>query len=677
MSDRFPELRFRQIHLDFHTSEEIPGIGSKFDEDEFIASLRQGHVDSVTMFALGHHGWAYFDSAVAAPHPHLKTNLLERMLAACKKVDVDAPIYITVGWNEKEGREHPEWCHVDRDGKLLDLRTEDGSPLTPEEANAMDPEARKPWGWRRLCVNTPYLDYLLEVTREVMEKFAPVGIFYDITGETPCFCKYCRRDMAEQGVDMDDPEAVQAFATEVYRTYMRKTTEVIWSVKPDARVYHNSSDRKGRDDLYPYFSHYEIESLPTSFWGYEHFPLNSHYFLPKGMDFLGMTGKFHVMWGEFGGYKWPAALQYECARMLALGAKCSIGDQMLPDGRLDPETYRVIGEAYRYVEEREKWCSGVESVADIGVLCPSTVLGSSKVGHESEMGAVMMLNEIHALYDMLDPVMDFAKYRVIILPDCVPVDAELKAKLDAFVAAGGSLILSHESGLDAAESAFQIDCGCEFGGSSDWDIDYTLVTERIAANMVSSPFYNSEPGVKTSVTDGEVLATTIAPYFSRTFGHFCSHGNTPPSGDDAGYPSVVRKGNVIYLAQPIFKLYADRGMKLHRDLVANCLGLLMPQPTLELESFPSGGLVSLLNRPEHGDTILHLVYSPPMKRGSIQVVEDMIPLRNVEAVVRNQPKIKTVRLLPEGMELPFEQHDDTLRLKIPEFTMHAMIQIVR
>ncbi len=28
-------MRFRQIHLDFHTSERIPGIGSRFDAAAF------------------------------------------------------------------------------------------------------------------------------------------------------------------------------------------------------------------------------------------------------------------------------------------------------------------------------------------------------------------------------------------------------------------------------------------------------------------------------------------------------------------------------------------------------------------------------------------------------------------------------------------------------------------
>jgi hypothetical protein len=42
------ELRFRQIHLDFHTSEHIPGIGSDFDPEEFAATLERARVDSIT-----------------------------------------------------------------------------------------------------------------------------------------------------------------------------------------------------------------------------------------------------------------------------------------------------------------------------------------------------------------------------------------------------------------------------------------------------------------------------------------------------------------------------------------------------------------------------------------------------------------------------------------------------
>jgi len=55
-------LRFRQVHLDFHTSEAIPGIGSAFDANEFADTLAAANVNSVTCFSRCHHGWIYHDT---------------------------------------------------------------------------------------------------------------------------------------------------------------------------------------------------------------------------------------------------------------------------------------------------------------------------------------------------------------------------------------------------------------------------------------------------------------------------------------------------------------------------------------------------------------------------------------------------------------------------------------
>src|SRR5437762_913119 len=39
-------LRFRQIHLDFHTSPLIPDVGRDFDENAFAETFRFAHCDS-------------------------------------------------------------------------------------------------------------------------------------------------------------------------------------------------------------------------------------------------------------------------------------------------------------------------------------------------------------------------------------------------------------------------------------------------------------------------------------------------------------------------------------------------------------------------------------------------------------------------------------------------------
>ena len=69
-------MRFRQVHLDFHTSGRIPDIGGRFSKEQFQAALKVGHVDSITVFSKCHHGWAYHPSKANRMHPHLKFDLL-------------------------------------------------------------------------------------------------------------------------------------------------------------------------------------------------------------------------------------------------------------------------------------------------------------------------------------------------------------------------------------------------------------------------------------------------------------------------------------------------------------------------------------------------------------------------------------------------------------------------
>ena len=85
-------MRFRQVHLDFHTSEQIRGIGSEFTKEGFQEALRLGHVDSITVFAKCHHGLSYYDTKVGIPHPHLEKPLLPLMIEAASEIGVRTPI---------------------------------------------------------------------------------------------------------------------------------------------------------------------------------------------------------------------------------------------------------------------------------------------------------------------------------------------------------------------------------------------------------------------------------------------------------------------------------------------------------------------------------------------------------------------------------------------------------
>ncbi len=57
------DLRYRQVHLDFHTSPDIEGVAADFDPEEFVQALLKAEVNSITCFARCHHGMLYYDSA--------------------------------------------------------------------------------------------------------------------------------------------------------------------------------------------------------------------------------------------------------------------------------------------------------------------------------------------------------------------------------------------------------------------------------------------------------------------------------------------------------------------------------------------------------------------------------------------------------------------------------------
>ena len=69
-------LKFRQIHLDFHTSPEIPEVGVDFNKAQWQKTLLDSAVDSITCFATCHHGYAYYNTEVGERHPHLTFDLL-------------------------------------------------------------------------------------------------------------------------------------------------------------------------------------------------------------------------------------------------------------------------------------------------------------------------------------------------------------------------------------------------------------------------------------------------------------------------------------------------------------------------------------------------------------------------------------------------------------------------
>ncbi|MBN1553143.1 MAG: beta-galactosidase trimerization domain-containing protein [Phycisphaerae bacterium] len=668
------KLRFRQVHLDFHTSPAIERIGKAFDKKQWQEALKIGHVNSITCFSSCHHGWSYHPTKVGKIHPHLDFDLLRAQYDACKDIDVNVPIYITAGVNNMISHDHPEWREISYEGQYT------GWAKRSVEA-----------GFHKMCFNSPYLDYLREYIHEVVELFPDCdGIFLDIISQNQCCCPFCLDWMNAHDLDARNEEDRLACAAQALEKYYQRTTEACRSGRADMPVFHNSGHiSRGKREIYDkYFSHIEMESLPTGGWGYDHFPMSAKYCENLPHDFLGITGKFHTTWGEFGGYKHPNALRYECAAMLAYGSKCSVGDQLHPEGMMDPSTYELIGAAYEDVEKKEPWCDDVTSVVDVGLLSSSAVNGLvRRVEEYPDEGAVRILLEGHVLFDVLDQEMDFSKYKVLILPDDVKINPQLKTKLDAYLAGGGKLFLTGTSGL--GDDGFLFDVGAAWEGQSPYQPDYIVPIDGLKAEFVNMPLVMYLPSQRIKVTDGDSLGVIHDPYFNRSYKHFCSHQHAPAKPSPSGFDGGVKKGNILYLAHPVFSHYRLTGAVAHKQYVLKAMHLLLETPTVTT-NLPSTARVTITEQPERKRYILHLLYANTLRRGGemhlsggtataylkgLEIIEDLLPLRDVRVELHLPKKPTKAVLQPEGKEIPIAADGDAMKLTVEEFTCHRMIEL--
>lgn len=674
-------LRYRQVHLDFHTSPYIQNIGDSFNAEEFANTLKKARVNSITCFARCHHGMLYYDSKLFPEmiHPNLKNrNLLQEQIEVCHRYGIRVPIYTTVMWDDYNAKEHPEWLTKDENGKVINWYGE-------YEAGF----------YRFLCINSPYRDFLKAHVKEILETISPCdGLFFDILYPVDCSCKHCVEKMEMEGYNPLDKKERLQFAEETINNFIMEMSSLIREYDKDCSTFYNSSHigPNLRSRLKGY-SHLEIESLPSGGWGYLHFPITVRYSRSLGVDCLGLTAKFHTEWGDFHSFKNKEALEYECFHMLALNAKCMIGDQMEPCGELSKHVYELIGSVYEQIERKEPWCENGKAIADIGVFTPEEFYSPEEEGlPPAIMGAAQMLMEAGHQFDIIDSKMDFSKYKVLIMPDKICLSKEFADKLEKYINDGGAVIASFESGMEEDGDGFKLSqFGVQVKNTLTCDIhgvpvkgkvfdraayaDYILPRGDIGKGIPETEHVMYIKGLEVdALRESEVLANVILPFFPRTYKHFSSHRQAPSSGK-VGYAGIVKNGNVIYFAHPVFTQYRQNAPKWCKQLVLNALDMLLPEPVLKHDG-PSTMICTINEQQKEKRAIVHLLHYIPQRRcEEIDIIEDVIPLYEVKVSVKVSENIQNVMLVPEQANLKYELKDGRVDFTVPKVNGHQMIAI--
>ena len=628
-------LPTRQVHLDFHTSPLIGDLLSDWDVEAFADMMAEAHVNSVTIFAKCHHGMSYYPTQIGEPHPALGgRDLLGEQLRALHQRGIQAPIYYTVGWEERLAHRYPQWRQLRFDGRHA--RQEPGGSVNPDK-----------W-WFMSYLHPEYLAHMQREVSEIAGRYPVDGVFFDIVFYQPeaGFEDPVLALRRQYGLQAHTPENYALWNPLSRRLFAEAIGPSVLERHPDARLFFNSAhtfsvdSRQGLRSVHGVQHHWEIESLPSGFWGYYHFPRFARHVATFHQPWLGMTGRFQRMWGDFGGIKPQSALEFECFRSQAHGGANSVGDQLPPRGLLDPAAYELIGAVYAQVEAAEPFYEDSHDLHDLAVVLGSHASIPERRAALAEEGAVLALEELHHNPAVIDDATDLSAYPAVVLTDTSVVTAALREKLAAYWAAGGTLIVSHRGGFDAA---------------GQWALDFLPI--QVRGELAMKPTYwRSRPafwpeasrsdrvfyesGLELEVGSGaEVLIDRVLPYFERSDEHFMSHFQAPPVREVHSSPAVVAAERFVMFADPLFGTYRSYGSTFYRDVLERVMQRLNLRPVV------GEGLsrtVLCLPRRRHDDLIVTLLHFIPLRKA---IEGDVL-----EEASSFAGEVLRVRDVPDGVE---------------------------
>ncbi|MBM4156925.1 MAG: hypothetical protein FJ221_18165, partial [Lentisphaerae bacterium] len=556
-----PRRPWRKIHQDFHNSKHVPKIGAKFNADEWGDRLVAGNVDSIVVFAKDMHGLFYYPSAFGPVHPGLSFDLLGEQVKACRARGIAVYAYYCVTWDHHMAETHKDWLVIKRDG-----------------SNYL-PKAGQTPGWTALCMaHEPYLKLMDDHTREFVSKYDLDGPWFDMAEPISheCHCPECKRQIAAAGGDPNDAEAQRAHKNGLFLGWKRRIRALVKSIRPNAQIDFNDIGLSCVSQRAELLDNIDIEALPTGAgWGYFYAPAQIRYQRTFGIPVYGMTGRFVTSWADFGGLKLPEQLDVELASIVANAARCDVGDQMPPDGRLDPAVYHVIGKSFGRIKALEPHLEGAAPVAEAAMLIPAVPF--DRLRDEYIYGMTKLLLEAHVQFDVVEPGQAWERYGLVVLPDAFRPDAATVERLHAHIAKGGAVIVCHDAGLPAGATAGWLDrYGLTCAGPSPFKPAYLVPRAKFTGDIPDYEYALYEGAAQWKATAPAVSFAALGePLFQRSGWRFTSHKQTP-FDHATDYTVLARSGRVGLIAFPVGQSYYRNGYWVYRSAFEHVLREVLP-----------------------------------------------------------------------------------------------------
>jgi hypothetical protein len=576
-------------HPDFHIPADVE-VGADFDADAYVRKHREAGADAVVFFGKCHYGHCYYDTTVGHRHPRLKMDMLGAIAASARRQGLGIIAYYSVFLDTAAATAHPDW--------MLQA-TRAGTDAGFDSGN-----------FRPICVNSPYLEKLLiPQARELITGYDIDELFYDtMTGFNPCYCPNCRRGFGRDiPAGPDDPQwldYVRWYAGR-YDAFFTRAAQAIADVRPSVGVIFNWEWGIRRPTTPPpHITRLAADWKPAS----NDITANVRYFAGTGLPGDFMTGRFLHGLGDWESNT-PETLRLAAAISVANGSSFYIIDRQLPDGTLEPRAWEAMGDVFGFVQERRDILVDAHHVPEVAILNSfDHIMGpdlryfpESKVRDQRAQacdGAVRLLTEHARHFTTLGAerlLARLAEYALVIVPEQEFLAPPLLAALADYVTGGGRLLLTQSSDPAAVDPAVLALAGVRYEGPTDLDYGYL---------QGQAPILFRGRSTRIRPVDAQPFCPAILPLATAAkFGH----GFAPPTVPSPFPGATLRtlgRGQILYVAAPVFKAYQNYQNPHLARLVLGWIDALLPKPLARVTT-PAQVELSLMRRAD--DLVIHLI----------------------------------------------------------------------
>jgi hypothetical protein len=578
-----------------------------------------------------------------------------------------------------------------------------------------DGEKRRHWANPELwvtCALGPYnFEFMTSVTREIMERYQPDGIFSNRWhGHGVCYCVHCKKNFkAASGLELPtkterlDPtyQKWSAWQTERLKELWFLWDAEIRKVKSTSRFIPNGFPDKMMTGKYAdfFFADQQARRGIIPPWSNARGAKE----LRGTMGMKPIIGIFSV--GIEEEFRWKDSVQNDAE--IKIWVAEGVANGMKPcfvkfGGNIfDKRWMPAVEKMYQRYYKNEKYLRNKASMARVGMVYSEQT--NQKYGgkpwqqrsNEHELGMYHALVEDHMPFEMVnDKLLDeehLKPFRLLVLPNIAALSDDQCTQLKRFVENGGSVVATFETSLYDEEGRARPN----FGLSELFGVSYNNGVEGPMRNSYLR--FKSEAATKqfhpvlTGMEDAYRIINTIHQVKVTPDGSvkFPSPVTLVPTYPDLPmedvYPRMpdtdirelylreIGKGRVAYIPGDIDRSFWQLLSTDHGHLLRNTIRWALNEKAIVDIKAP--GVIDVATWQQENSMTVHLVNltNPMMMKGPFR---ELFPVdAQVSISVPSNRKVASVKLLMSEVKPQFENKEGVITLDVKQILDHEIVAI--